>query len=376
MSKSSQLTGLSSTSQVLKRLDLKPKQLRVWEDQGLVKPTLIHGDGETNKYKYYNEATIRRINIIKIYRELGFPLKDIRTILSDPSKSEYDIFSEQGALLEEKKKYYERMILMCNYISRYGLEAINGMHNPAAAIENHYMGIVNAIQSRIAKFSSKEYEEIGEEIGRILIISEINHRTHKPLQSEQTQSCVESLLHVFKRFFSFTPNALMGIGMFEELRNNPIIHNQLLEVTTEETLSYLHDALFTYYLVKFEDEVTGPLAEKINPIFEAYAPGEFDAYDFYTKVSDEFFSFCVKAHEILGIDLPVGLKSYAWPIFFTDMPDDSICNVKDFNINEKCENFYQLLFFFGCKYLDENRGSLEPEFLKHDKFLYKDLIDA
>ena len=164
--------------------------------------------------------------------------------------------------------------------------------------------------------------------------------------------------------------------MFEELRKNPIIHSQLLEITTEDTLSYLHDALFTYYFVKFEDEVTGPLAEKIYPIFEAYAPGEFDAYDFYTKVSDEFFSFCVKAHEILGIDLPVGLKSYAWPIFFTDMPDDSICNVKDFNINEKCENFYQLLFFFGCKYLDENRGLLEPEFLKHDIFLYKDLIDA
>ena len=103
MNKSSQLTGLSSTSQVLKRLDLKPKQLRVWEEQGLVKPTLTHGDGETNKYKYYNEATIRRINIIKIYRELGFTLKDIRTILSDPSKSEYDIFQSKANFWKKKR---------------------------------------------------------------------------------------------------------------------------------------------------------------------------------------------------------------------------------------------------------------------------------
>ncbi len=265
---------------------------------------------------------------------------------------------------------------MCNYISSYGMASLDGVQNPAETIKAHYQKITDAIHVRIAKLSINEHAELSEEVQKILFSFEINLRLNKSVQSKPLQDCVISLLSIFKRMFSFEPNAVMAMDFYKHLRENPVLHNLLLEITTEETLSYLHDTLFAYYLNKFEEEVTGPLGEKICPIFDAYSAEEFDAYDLYAKVSDYFFPFCVSAYEILGINCAAGLKSYAWPIFFTKVPDDSICNVKEFNINEVYENFYQLLFFFGCKYLDENRALLEPEYLKHDKFLYKDLIDA
>lgn len=144
---------------------------------------------------------------------------------------------------------------------------------------------------------------------------------------------------------------------------------------TEQEAKQITHAIFAYYLTRFELEVTNPLAEKVYSVYEANTPEEFDAYKLYEKVSDYFFPFCISAYDIMGINCLEGFKSYTWPIFFTALPDDSICNVKGFNINVVYENFYQLLFFFGCKFLDENRAMLEPEYLKHDKTLYKELID-
>ena len=327
MHKSKKLEGLSGTSQVMDHLGVTQKQLRDWIKAGLIEPKL-YGEGETNKYKYYDEAAIRRINIIKIYRELDFPIDQIKSILSNPVKSEFEILSEQIGLLEEKRNSYDRMISVCSYISAYGMGSLDGMQNPAKNVDEYYQKLKNAMQARVAKMSSKDYSALSDEVESILI------------------------------------------------RENPILHNMLLEITTEKTLSYVHDAILAYYLTRFEVEVTNPLAEKVYSVYETDTQEEFDAYKLYEKVSDYFFPFCISAYDIMGVNCPEGLKSYTWPIFFTSMPDDSICNVKDFNINEVYENFYQLLFFFGCKYLDENRAMLEPEYLKHDKNLYKELIDV
>lgn len=375
MHKSKKLEGLSGTSQVMDHLGVTQKQLRDWIKAGLIEPKL-YGEGETNKYKYYDEAAIRRINIIKIYRELDFPIDQIKSILSNPVKSEFEILSEQIGLLEEKRNSYDRMISVCSYISAYGMGSLDGMQNPAKNVDEYYQKLKNAMQARVAKMSSKDYSALSDEVESILIRFEINLRLNKSVQSEPLQDCVASLLHIFKRLYSFEPNAILALELYKQLRENPILHNMLLEITTEKTLSYVHDAILAYYLTRFEVEVTNPLAEKVYSVYETDTQEEFDAYKLYEKVSDYFFPFCISAYDIMGVNCPEGLKSYTWPIFFTSMPDDSICNVKDFNINEVYENFYQLLFFFGCKYLDENRAMLEPEYLKHDKNLYKELIDV
>lgn len=374
MHKSKKLEGYSSRTQVQKRLGVTPKQLRDWEKKGLVAPSLLHGEGETNKYSYYDEATIRRINIVKTYRELDFSLEKIRTILDNPLKSDFRIMLEQADLLEAKRRQIDGMIAMCNFVSRYGPESLRDMNEPALQIADRNARIEYALKTRINNLSSEEYAEIAEEAGRIVISFEINDRMNLSPQSPQTLETVESLLQLLKRFFSFTPSALITMELYRVLRQIPVFTKALTELASDHLPSYIHDALFVYYLVKFEDEVVVPTAEKLFPLFESYTPETFDAYKFYDQVSEHFFSYCLSAYKIMGVNLPEGLKSYTWPIFFPSVPDDNVWNVKEFDINEVYENFYQLLFYFSCKYLDENRALLEPEYLKLDNFLYKDLL--
>ena len=57
------------------------RTLHFYDEIGLLKPSSVD---EQNGYRYYDEYSLTRLQEILFYRELVFPLKEIRIILSSP----------------------------------------------------------------------------------------------------------------------------------------------------------------------------------------------------------------------------------------------------------------------------------------------------
>lgn len=84
------------------------RTLHFYDEIGLLKPSSVD---EQNGYRFYDEYALTRMQEILFYRELDFPLKEIRMILSSPEYDKRNALKEQKHLLTLKKERVERLIL-------------------------------------------------------------------------------------------------------------------------------------------------------------------------------------------------------------------------------------------------------------------------
>lgn len=83
------------------------RTLHFYDEIGLLKPSSVD---EQNGYRYYDEHSLTRMQEILFYRELDFPLKEIRMVLSSPDYDKQNALNNQKQLLTLKKERLERLI--------------------------------------------------------------------------------------------------------------------------------------------------------------------------------------------------------------------------------------------------------------------------
>ncbi len=83
------------------------RTLHFYDEIGLLKPSSVD---EQNGYRFYDENALMRMQEILFYRELDFPLKEIRMILSSPYYDKQNALKKQRDLLVLKKERLERII--------------------------------------------------------------------------------------------------------------------------------------------------------------------------------------------------------------------------------------------------------------------------
>ena len=83
------------------------RTLHFYDEIGLLKPSSVE---KQNGYRFYDEDSLTRMQEILFYRELDFPLKEIRMILSSPDYDKQIALKEQKQLLTLKKERLERLI--------------------------------------------------------------------------------------------------------------------------------------------------------------------------------------------------------------------------------------------------------------------------
>ena len=82
------------------------RTLHYYDKIGLLSPAEVSGAG----YRLYDEASLGKLQQILLFRELEFPLKDIREILSSPDFDRGRALSQQIELLKLKKEHIENLI--------------------------------------------------------------------------------------------------------------------------------------------------------------------------------------------------------------------------------------------------------------------------
>lgn len=74
------------------------RTLHYYDQIGLLQP-----EKQENSYRYYTDYDLNQLQLILFYKYLGFPLKEIQSMLYQSSKSRLTILTEQLALMKQKQ---------------------------------------------------------------------------------------------------------------------------------------------------------------------------------------------------------------------------------------------------------------------------------
>ena len=105
---------MMTVHQVSELTGVTVRALQYYDRIGLLQPTCCTAAG----YRLYDKAALERLQQIMLFRELEFPLREIRTILDSPDFDRKKALAQQAELLELKKERLERLIALTR-----GLEA-------------------------------------------------------------------------------------------------------------------------------------------------------------------------------------------------------------------------------------------------------------
>jgi len=154
------------------------RTLHYYDEIGLLRPAAVD---PRNGYRFYNEASLLRMQEILFYRELDFPLQRICELLSDPDYDRAQALQGQKQLLILKKNRLERLILAID-------EAMKGND------------IMNAFDNRELKAKQQQYEaEVREKWGNSTAYTEYTQK-RKAHTDEQQQTLQDGLDAIFGEF--------------------------------------------------------------------------------------------------------------------------------------------------------------------------------
>lgn len=93
---------MRTVNEVSKLTGVSIRTLHYYDTIGLLKPTDVTESG----YRLYDDIALERLQSILLFRELGFPLKEIKVILDSPDFDRSKALEQQITLLEMKREHF------------------------------------------------------------------------------------------------------------------------------------------------------------------------------------------------------------------------------------------------------------------------------
>ena len=183
------------------------RTLHYYDEIGLLKPA---GVERSSGYRYYDEASLLRMQEILFYRELDFALKSIGEILSSPHYDKNEALRKQKQMLTLKKERLERLILAVD-------GAMKG-ENVMCAFDNSKLEQYKAeAKEKWGKTDAyKEYEQRGkndQNDAMMAIFAEVGQVLHLDPASAEAQALVGKLQQfITDNYYTCTKQILRGLG--------------------------------------------------------------------------------------------------------------------------------------------------------------------
>lgn len=101
---------MKTVKQVSQLTGISVRTLQYYDEIGLFKPTEVTASG----YRLYDDDALEILQQILFFRELNFPLKDIKAIMQNPRYDKNDAFIRQQELLEAKRDRLNGLLDLLN----------------------------------------------------------------------------------------------------------------------------------------------------------------------------------------------------------------------------------------------------------------------
>ena len=228
------------------------RTLHYYDEIGLLKPSSVD---EQNGYRFYDEYALTRMQEILFYRELDFPLKEIRMILSSPDYDKQNALKEQKYLLTLKKERLERLISALDSAMRGEIVDMNIFDNSEfeakreqyAKEAKEKWGDTAAYKEsaeKTADYSSDKWNQVNSAM--YSIIAEFADCKRKGLTSDskETQELVKRWQgFITENYYTCTKKILAGLSEMyvddERFRDNIDCHG-------DGTAQFMSDAIKAY----------------------------------------------------------------------------------------------------------------------------------
>lgn len=209
--------NMRTVNEVSKLTGVSIRTLHYYDSIGLLHPTQTTEAG----YRLYDDTDLERLQAIMLYRELEFPLKEIKEILDSPGFDKNKALDQQITLLELRKEHIENLIDLARGIRVIGDKSLMNFEafdtkkiDEYARQAKESYGKTEAYREFTEKSKdwtpetnaqiSKEFMEIFQEFGTML--------SCKP-ESECVQAQVEKLRnYITEYFYNCTPEILSSLG--------------------------------------------------------------------------------------------------------------------------------------------------------------------
>lgn len=219
---------MRTVKEVSKLTGISVRTLHHYDAIGLLKPANITGAG----YRLYDDESLKRLQNILMFRELQFPLKEIKAILDSPEFDSEEALGQQIKLLEMRQKHLEKLIAFAREIQKKGVDNMNfnafdktEMEQYEQEVRERWGGTKEYAQYE-QKTKGKTEKGIQEMADKLLaLFAEIGQlREFSPSQKEVQEKIGELQTFITDNYYSCTDEILHGLGqmyvMDERMKRN------------------------------------------------------------------------------------------------------------------------------------------------------------
>ncbi len=207
---------MRTVHEVSKLAGVSIRTLQYYDKIGLLRPAGYTGAG----YRLYDDTDLERLQQILLFRELEFPLKDIRQIIESPDFDRDKALDQQIILLEMKKEHLEALIGLARGIKAKGVNTMDFSAFDARKM-NEYAARAKASWGSTPEY--KEYEEIAAKrsskeeqdlsIQLMSIFAEFGKIKDSDPASSQAQALVDKLQgFITEHYYRCTDEILSCLG--------------------------------------------------------------------------------------------------------------------------------------------------------------------
>ena len=207
---------MKSVRQIAKQTGVSVRTLHHYDAIGLLRPSFVAESG----YRYYDEGAVERLYLILLFRELEFPLKEIKEILDAPDYDRNRVLSAQIALLKAKAEHLQECIHLANAIKQTGVNNMSFKDWDSKKIIEYdaqaktLYGNTDAYKEYTRKSAGRSQEQqksLGD--GLMDLFARLGELRELAPESPEVQSWVKQLQgYITEHYYTCTPQILKGLG--------------------------------------------------------------------------------------------------------------------------------------------------------------------
>lgn len=214
---------MKTVKEISRLTGVSVRTLHYYDEIDLLKPTQITDAG----YRLYDDTALERLHSILLFRELQFPLKEIKAILDSPDFDAKTALNQQIELLELQKKRLDKIISSAREILNKGVNNMSFSSFDKTELEEYS---AEAKEKWGHTDAYKEYkqrhtdsEDKTEEF--MQIFAEIGKVKHLSPDCEEAQRLIKKLQNfITENYYTCTDKILKGLGEMyvsdERFKNN------------------------------------------------------------------------------------------------------------------------------------------------------------
>lgn len=200
----SELTGISV------------RTLHHYDAIGLLKPTEVTEVG----YRLYGDEALRRLQVILMFRELQFPLKEIKAMLESPDFNMKEALAQQIRLLELQRKHIDRLITFAREIQEKGVHEMEfnafqkSEYDQYAEEVRERWGSTKAYEESMQKMKGKTAQETEAASRKMMeLFAETGALRGCRPEDEKVQEKIRELQDfITENYYNCTDEILRGLG--------------------------------------------------------------------------------------------------------------------------------------------------------------------